>query len=119
MKARTIVAMALTLALTAPAMAQSSGTITVHNAGSVPLSDVRVSPDYATRWGFDQLGGATLLPGEQMEVEVDRSGGACFFDVQATDVDGNSREFWGFNACSERTLDVQRALVVIEIGKRG
>ena len=104
----TVAGLGLALALTAMVAAQSTGTFTVQNTGTVPLSDVRVSPDYATRWGFDQLDGSTLQPGEQMEVQVDQLNGSCFFDVQVNDTQGNRREFWGFNACSDRTLDVQR-----------
>ena len=93
----------------AAAWAQGTTTFSVQNSGNVPLADVRVSPDYATRWGGNQLTEDTLEPGERLEVEVDRASGSCFFDVQVNDVQGNRREFWGFNACNDRTLSVRRA----------
>ena len=89
------------------AAAQDSDSFFVRNSGTVPLSSVRVSPDYSTQWSGDQLSNE-IPPGGQAEVPVNGNAGDCFFDVQVDDGSGNSREFWGVNLCSDRYLDVRR-----------
>ena len=91
------------------AAAQGSDSFYIRNSGSATLEGLRVSPDYSTRWGDEQLGSTVLEPGEEIEVHVDGMAENCFFDVQVDDADGNSREFWGVNLCSDRFIDVQRS----------
>ena len=88
-------------------LAQDSDSFFVRNSGTVPLSSVRISPDYSTQWSGDQLSDE-IPPGGQAEVPVNGNTGDCFFDVQVDDGTGNSREFWGVNLCSDRYLDVRR-----------
>ena len=99
----------LVLATATVGFAQSdSQDVYVRNSGSVPLSTLRVSPDYSTRWGDDRLGPAQLDPGDEVRVELpDREN--CFYDVQVGDVTGERREFWGVDLCNQRTLEVRRA----------
>ncbi|NBC34705.1 MAG: hypothetical protein GVY13_18690 [Alphaproteobacteria bacterium] len=96
------------LALAAgPAMAQSgSQSLYVRNSGSVPLEDIRVSPDYSTRWGGDRLG-AVVEPGDGVTVDLGDHENDCFFDVQVGNANGESREFWGVNVCDQRHLEVR------------
>ena len=80
----------------------------VRNSGNVPLSTLRVSPDYSTRWGDDRLGPGQLHPGDAVKVDLpDREN--CFYDVQVGDVTGEQREFWGIDLCNQRTFEVRRA----------
>jgi hypothetical protein len=97
------------LATATVGLAQSeSEDVYVRNSGSVPLSTLRVSPDYSTRWGDDRLGPSRLDPGDEVRVELP-DGENCFYDVQVGDVTGESREFWGVDVCNQRTLEVRRA----------
>jgi hypothetical protein len=99
----------LVLATATAGVAQSeSEDVYVRNSGSVPLSTLRVSPDYSTRWGDDQLGPTQLEPGDEVRVPLPDEEN-CFYDVQVGDVTGESREFWGVDLCNQRTLEVRRA----------
>jgi hypothetical protein len=90
-----------------PALSDSDD-VYVRNSGSVPLSTLRVSPDYSTRWGDDRLGPSQLDPGDEVRVPLP-DGDNCFYDVQVGDVTGRSREFWGVDLCNQRTLEVRRS----------
>jgi hypothetical protein len=99
----------LVLATATAGVAQSeSEDVYVRNSGNVPLSTLRVSPDYSTRWGDDQLGPTQLEPGDEVRVPLPDEEN-CFYDVQVGDVTGESREFWGVDLCNQRTLEVRRA----------
>lgn len=99
----------LGLATATAGLAQSeSEGVSVRNSGSVPLSTLRVSPDYSTRWGDDQLGPTQLEPGDEVRVPLPDEEN-CFYDVQVGDTTGESREFWGVDVCNQRTLEVRRA----------
>lgn len=92
---------------TGQAYAQSeSQSLYVRNSGSVPLEDIRVSPDYSTRWGGDRLG-AAVQPGDGVTVDLGDHANDCFFDVQVGDANGENREFWGVNVCNQRHLEVR------------
>ena len=100
--------LAVSLAMPVTAEAQSdTRSLYVRNSGSVPLSTIHVSPDYSSQWGSDRLGTQTIQPGEQVQLRLDDHAEDCFFDVQVRDANGESREFWGLNVCSEDYLDVQ------------
>lgn len=95
------------LGSTGSAYAQSgSQSLYVRNSGTVPLEAIRVSPDYSTRWGGDRLG-AVVAPGDGVTVDLNDYANDCFFDIQVGDANGESREFWGVDVCTERHLEVR------------
>ena len=83
-----------------------SQSVYVRNSGSVPLDDIRVSPDYSTRWGGDRLG-AVVEPGDGVTLDLNDYANDCFFDIQVGDSNGGSREFWGVDLCTETQLEVR------------
>ena len=83
-----------------------SQSVYVRNSGSVPLDDIRVSPDYSTRWGNDRLG-AVVEPGDGVTLNLNDYANDCFFDIQVGDANGGSREFWGVDLCTETHLEVR------------
>ena len=83
-----------------------SQSVYVRNSGSVPLDAIRVSPDYSTRWGDDRLG-AVVQPGDGVTLNLNDYANDCFFDIQVNDANGDSREFWGVDLCTETHLEVR------------
>lgn len=94
----TMTALAMTLTLAAPAVAQDRR-VRIHNNTDITLYRFYSTNSGAENWGSDVMGSSTLPPGAAMTLNFDNTFGYCVFDFRAVFEDGQELTRGGVNVC--------------------
>jgi len=93
-----LAALAVALALPAPAMAENASFMLI-NRGASAVRELFVTPAGDARWGQNRVSGHPIAPGGHFEVKR-RADGNCILDIRAVFADGRAEERKGLNTCN-------------------
>src|SRR6185295_6771842 len=112
-----IAIVAISLLVSAIAMAQGKQDFTLHNNTGVEIHKLFISPHSTDEWEEDILGKDTLADGESVEITFSRKETAKLWDLKVVDKEGTSIEWENLNLLeiSEVTLHFKDGKATAEV----